>query len=307
MNDTAGLPAATVRDMPAPSYPHAQVRRAGRLGRPGRLGRASRPGRAGRLARAAGWRIVAIALLLGTALPAAAIDYIVEVVLFEHRGLPVIGDDRYWVPLSPGRTLRLGSPEAEAEGFTTIEAPLTLAAEAERMRANGYRVLRHFAWQQPGLDAANAVPIRVNLGERIALWTPAEAAPGELFLPASARERDDRPRNVQTTTLAGTIRVRLGRFLHMETRLAYDDPATGTGYRLDESRKMRSTRAALPRQSALRPADAHRAGRGGRGPHAAGGGRRGIARTAPAHRRPVRGPSTAAMEPDVDSDASAIQ
>ncbi len=220
IDDTAAHSAATVRDMPAPSSPFA---RRCRRTRPGPL-----------------LGCVLGALLLGVCAPAAAIDYIVEVVLFEHRGLPVIGDDRYWVALPSERTLGLGSPEAEAAGFTPIDGPLGLAAEAERMRADGYRVLRHFAWRQPGLDEASAVPIRVNLGERIALWTPAEAAPGQAFLPASAIERDDRPRAVQTTTVAGTIKVRLGRFLHVEARLAYDDPATGTGYRLDESRRMRS-------------------------------------------------------------------
>ena len=183
-------------------------------------------------------RLLAGLLLLACALPAAAIDYTVEVVLFEHRRGSTVGDDRYWVPV-PVRALNLGSGEAAAAGFEPAEA-LTLAAEAERMRANGYRVLRHFAWRQPGLDAANAVPIRVNLGETLNLWTPSEAEPDAAFLPASPSEREDRPRAVQTTTVAGTLKVRLGRFLHLEARLAYDDPDTGTGYRLDESRKMRS-------------------------------------------------------------------
>ena len=185
-----------------------------------------------------GARALLALCLLAAALPAAAIDYTVEIVLFEHRRGPVVGDDRYWVP-TPTRALGLGSAEAAAAGFEPVEA-LTLSAEAERMRANGYRVLRHFAWRQPGLDAANAVPIRVNLGERLSLWVPGEAEPGAGFLPASPAEREDRPRAVTTTTVAGTLKVRLGRFLHLEAKLAYDDPATGTGYRLDESRKMRS-------------------------------------------------------------------
>ena len=176
--------------------------------------------------------------LLAAALPAAAIDYTVEVVLFEHRRGSVVGDDRDWVP-TPTRALGLGSAEAAAAGFEPVDA-LTLGAEAERMRANGYRVLRHFAWRQPGLDAANAVPIRLNLGERLALWVPDGAEPGAAFLPASPAEREDRPRPVTSTTVAGTLKVRLGRFLHLEARLAHSDPDTGTGYRLDESRKMRS-------------------------------------------------------------------
>ena len=181
--------------------------------------------------------LLALCLLAAT-LPAHAIDYAVEIVLFEHRRGPVVGDDRYWVPV-PVRALGLGSAEAAAAGFEPAEA-LTLAAEAERLRAAGHRVLRHFAWRQPGLDDANAVPIRVNLGQRTTLFVPDAAADGARFLPASPSPREDRPREAASTTVAGTLRVRLGRFLHLEAALAYNDPDTGTGYRLDESRKMRS-------------------------------------------------------------------
>lgn len=199
----------------------------------------ARPSRNVRRARRVLLLLSLLASTLGAATSASAIDYVVEVVLFEHRGLPVIGDDRYWVPV-PRRSIGLGTPEAAAAGFVPVEGPLSLSDEVERMRTSGYRVLRHFAWRQPGLDEANAVPIRLNLGERLALWTPPDGGDGGDFLPAGPSERDDRPLAVTTTTLAGTLRVRLGRFLHLEARLAYDDPATGTGYRLDESRKMRS-------------------------------------------------------------------
>ena len=201
-----------------------------------------RPARPTRARSPAPPLVLSLALTLATGLlvaaPAAAIDYVVEVVLFEHRRGPAVGDDRYWYPV-PVRALNLGSAEAAAAGFVPAET-LTLGAEAERMRANGYRVLRHFAWRQPGLDAENAVPIRVNLGERISLFVPETAERGQGFLPASPSAREDRPRAVTSTTIAGTLKVRLGRFLHLEARLSHSDPATGTGYRLDESRKMRS-------------------------------------------------------------------
>ena len=181
--------------------------------------------------------LVALALLVA-ALPARAVDYDVEIVLFEHRRGPIVGDDRYWYP-APVRALNLGGAEAAGAGFEPIEA-LALGAEAERLRANGYRVLRHFAWRQPGLDDANAVPVRVNLGRRIALFVPEGAEAGGRFLPAAPAPLPERAREVASTTVAGTLRVRLGRFLHLEAALAYNDPDTGTGYRLDESRKMRS-------------------------------------------------------------------
>ena len=43
-----------------------------------------------------------------------------------------------------------------------------------------------------------------------------------------------------TFAVAEILRVRLGRFLHVESRLVYHDVEEGRSYRLFESRKMRS-------------------------------------------------------------------
>jgi len=171
---------------------------------------------------------------------ARATDYIIELVLFEHR----VDDDgsagSLWFP-KVGPSLRLGSEKAEAAGFTNVDTDLTLTANAQSMANSGrYRVLRHLAWQQEGLAEADAVAIRVNLGSAFDIYLPDDLSPYEQFIPASGEPRPERQREARTTTVNGTIKVRLGRFLHLEALLVHTDTESGKSYRLSESRKMRS-------------------------------------------------------------------
>ena len=190
-------------------------------------------------------RALAAALLGACALlvaPAShAIDYLVEVVLFEQLGESGELDGALWFPKT-GPALSLGGDDAAAAGFETVDAGLSLEANARSIASSrGYRLLRHFAWRQPGLDAREAKAIRVNVGRAFDLYLPEDIAPYDEFIPASAAVRPDRERAVRSTTVAGTLKVRLGRFLHMEALLVFTDEEEGRSYRLAESRKMRST------------------------------------------------------------------
>lgn len=207
-------------DFAMPDYPTRQTRRG-----------AARPGVAVLL------MVVMAATFAGTA---RATDYIIEVVLFEH----VVEDNGslggLWFP-NVGPTLDLGSESALAAGFIPVDSNLTLNENASSIAGSRrYRVLRHFAWRQPGLAEADARAIRVSLGGTFDLWLPEDISPYDEFIPATAEPRPDRPRDVRSTTLNGSIKVRLGRFLHLEALLVYTDEATGKSFRLSESRKMRS-------------------------------------------------------------------
>ena len=172
---------------------------------------------------------------------ARAIDYLVDVVLFEHVGAAEDLDGAPWFPRT-GPALSLGSEEAVARGFEVIETNLSLEENARAIAASGrYRLLRHVAWRQPGLGADEAEAIRVNVGGTFELYLPDDLAPYEEFVPASSAPRPGRERAIRSTTLAGTLKVRLGRFLHMEALLVFTDTEAGRSYRLSESRKMRST------------------------------------------------------------------
>lgn len=188
--------------------------------------------------RALALMCVAFAAFGGNA--ARATDYIIEVVVFEHRVADDGSTGGLWFP-KVGPSLRLGSDKAIEAGFTVVDTDLTLSANAQSMASSGrYRVLRHFAWQQAGLAAADAIAIRVNLGSAFDIYLPDDLSPYEEFIPGSGEPRPERQREARTTTVNGTIKVRLGRFLHMENLLVYTDGETGKSYRLSESRKMRS-------------------------------------------------------------------
>lgn len=203
----------------------------------------NRPGRSlrgrGSARPLATWALAAVALL--GAGSANAIDYLVEVVLFEQLGATPELDGALWFPKT-GPAVVLGRDAARAANFEVIDSDLSLDDNARRIAGSrNYRLLRHFAWRQPGLAAADAQAIRVNVGEAFDLYLPDDIEPYEEFIPASAAARPDRERAVRSTTVAGTLKVRLGRFLHMEALLVFTDQEEGRSYRLAESRKMRST------------------------------------------------------------------
>lgn len=179
-----------------------------------------------------------------SALPslAAAKDYRIEIVLFENlRDSPVPGNQSLFIPRR-GSAMGLNTNVARAEGFLLVDDEMILAEEADQIRnSSRYRLLKHFAWRQPGLDNNNAKAIRLNIGSTLDVYIPQNYADYESFIPASTTPTfDGSSRALKTTTVNGVLKVRLGRFLHLDSRLVFTDVDRGTSYRLDHSRKMRS-------------------------------------------------------------------
>lgn len=186
-----------------------------------------------------------VALMLGLSglfgsSAAFAKDYLIEVVLFETVAGREASTGGMYYPKQQ-RSLRLNTEKAVAAGFLPVEQGLTLSENAASIAASGrYRLLRHLSWRQPGLDADNALAIRVALGETTTLYLPDDTSGFEDFIPAYQQPASGRGNDVTTSTVNGTIKVRLGRFLHMDTRLVYTDTSTRQSFRLSQSRKMRS-------------------------------------------------------------------
>ena len=86
----------------------------------------------------------------------------------------------------------------------------------------------------------SAIPILINIGDTLPIYLPDDIKPYDNFIPASAEPTPDRPRMINTSTVNGSIKVRLGRFLHMEVSLVFTDGETQQSFRLSQSRKMRS-------------------------------------------------------------------
>ncbi|MBX2836408.1 MAG: peptidoglycan binding protein CsiV [Gammaproteobacteria bacterium] len=178
--------------------------------------------------------------LLGTS-TAVAKDYLVEVVLFEHVTNENSSSVRQlYFPKLPS-AIGLNSDAARDAGIQKIESDFTLTDSAEKITQSGrYRLLRHFAWRQPGLDSRSSQSIRINVGTVSTVYIPEDVKGFGEFIPASANPEPGRTRELRTTTVNGRIKVHLGRFLHMKVQLVYTDETAGRSYRLSQSRKMRS-------------------------------------------------------------------
>lgn len=180
-----------------------------------------------------------ISLMAMSAL-AQARDYQVEVVLFENvSGRELTAGGLFYPKV--GRSVRLGTEEAVAAGYRPLELNLSLSEHAAEIAASRrYRLIRHLAWRQPGLPQDEALAVRISLGNTSPVFLPEDISEFEDFIPVSAFATPERQRQINTSTLNGSIQVHLGRFLHMDTRLVFTDEQTGQSFRLSQSRKMRS-------------------------------------------------------------------
>lgn len=181
-------------------------------------------------------------LMLSTAAYAQERNYLIEVLIFEN--LSESGKATSGGIYHPKITSAIGlaSDEAASLGFSLLDEALALEQAAEQIRNSGkYRLLKHFAWRQPGLDDDNAKAIRINIGNTIPIYLPEDVTPYETFIPASMKPLPSQSRKINTTTVSGTLKVRLGRFLHLDTKLVFTDTEKQKSYRLSQSRKMRSS------------------------------------------------------------------
>ena len=181
------------------------------------------------------------ASLLSLGSIAHAKDYLIEVIVFEHisKKDSAMPGSLYYPKLAS--SMGLTSERAQNAGFELVSEGLSMNESAEEINKSGrYRMLKHFAWRQPGLERSDAKAVRINLGRATTLYLPENLKPYNKFIPASNQPQADRTREIRTTTINGTIKVSLGRFLHMDAHLVYTDTETGTSYGMAQSRKMRS-------------------------------------------------------------------
>jgi hypothetical protein len=180
-------------------------------------------------------------ILLGVTGFAHAKEYLIEVVVFEHlqRSGSSTASGLYYPKLRSSMGLK--SERAQNAGFELITEGLTLNESADKIKSSGrYRVLKHFAWRQPGLERSEAKAVRINLGSATTVYLPEDLSNYKSFIPASSQPQADRTRKINTTTVNGTIKVSLGRFLHMDAHMVFTDTKNGVSYGLLQSRKMRS-------------------------------------------------------------------
>ena len=167
-------------------------------------------------------------------------DYLIEVVIFERLAGRDLNAGGLYLPRIEN-SLTIGTENAVAEGFLPVEQNLTLNEDAADIAASQrYRMLRHLSWRQPGLADSDAQAVRVSLGSIVPMYLPEDLRPYPEFFPAAIEPTQDKENLINSSIVNGTIKIRLGRFLHMDTRLVFTDQETEQSFRLSQSRKMRS-------------------------------------------------------------------
>lgn len=182
-------------------------------------------------------------MTLVSILPAnvSAKDYQVEVVLFENLRVGPSPGASLYVPRL-GNAIGLNGDKAQEMRFELIDQPDMLLDYVDKINASAnYRLLRHFSWRQPGLDGKSTRAIRINVGKGLKVFIPEDYTQYQRFVPAALGPQfANGSREITTTTVSGVLKLRLGRFLHLDSRLVYTDLERGRSYRLDHNRKMRS-------------------------------------------------------------------
>jgi len=186
-----------------------------------------------------------------------AVDYDVEVIIFEHLRSTTIGaSDTYLLPVvSDAEQI----PESPIPGATIQPIgelrllELRLLEEAEKIKASdNHRMLYHGGWRQGALDKETAPFISVSLGSRFDVMAETN------FAIRTDMDEEDEPfsylrgystataglqadlRQQRTSKLNGGIKVWVGRFLHFDTLLSYTPQGADYSFAFQSERRMRS-------------------------------------------------------------------
>ncbi|QMU60964.1 MAG: hypothetical protein GKR92_04335 [Gammaproteobacteria bacterium] len=148
-----------------------------------------------------------IAVLLFFSQTAISKDYIVEMIFFANTnsGANSVHISNQAIEPDLGASISL-SQGAQSNGFVPLSSDtFTLSGKANALNKSGkYRVLKHMSWLQPGLAKEDAIAVRIHAGKNYK---------SEF----SERSFTNQP----TNELDGTVKIVLGRYLHLYTDLAY--------------------------------------------------------------------------------------
>lgn len=168
-------------------------------------------------------RLLAL-LLLAVATPVWAIDYKIELIVFANTEPQAFHSEQWAMEVEPPAmddALDVFGGQRRSGFMPLANGDLT---EARQLLDNSERfeVLKHVVWQQPGLAADEAIPVRIHGGQDFGPQYPERMEPHlEVGEDGNIVEIPGPDRLEQ---LDGTVRVELGRFLHVYTDLLLRKP-----------------------------------------------------------------------------------
>ena len=194
-------------------------------------------------------RIAKIALIsyLACILPSAhgedLVDYKVEIILFSHLGSQGAGTERYqeetlWPNLENAVQLSMNSEQSSYRTLSELDKGLGSIA-AILNRSSRYKVIMHLVWRQTMLTRAFARPLHIHGGIDFSRQFPAQTvginAPRD-----DAISAEDQP-TLPLEQVDGTIKLFIGRYLHINTDLIFRQPAVIRKENLEHGRVEQST------------------------------------------------------------------
>ena len=157
-------------------------------------------------------------------------DYKVELILFTQLAQPGSRAelwDRRLIRPDVGNAVDL-TYGSRGDGFVTLAANARdLADVNSRLSASPrYRVIKHLVWRQPGLGKASAKSVRIQGGTDYSMQFPDRLRSGDAAYSEEYVGESIAAGNL--LELDGTVKIVLGRYLHVYTDLVFRQPVTTT-------------------------------------------------------------------------------
>lgn len=201
--------------------------------------------------RSARWTksLVLLAALL-IAVPVHAINYDVEVIIFEHvRNTDVGSADSLLLPVVRGAQQippiqidpNITDPTLDPNALIRPLTTLRLQDQAEQIRQSGnHRLVYHGGWRQTDFSQEAAPYMRIALGRGVQMFTERGDADSQYLRGYTTPPTTVATDQKRATTLYGGVKVWVGRFLHFDTLLAYTPPGGTSSFAMQSERRMRS-------------------------------------------------------------------
>jgi len=182
------------------------------------------------------------------AAPLHAVDYDVEIIIFEHvRDSNVGSSDTLLIPvISNSKDI----PQVSTPGDSVQPlGELRLTEEVEKIKASDrHRLMYHGGWRQGEIDKESAPFMSIALGNNfntlVENGTLTEnGEPESTYLRAYNNPPLDQDLDLQQSSsfkLFGGIKVWVGRFLHLDTLLSYTPKDADFSFAFESERRMRS-------------------------------------------------------------------
>ncbi len=195
------------------------------------------------------WLASTILLLLSHTTSFAADRYRIEIVVAKQRNASGQGGINWSEQLLAPRfsrvlSLKSGAARAAERGFERVE-PSALRSAANKLEQSGrYTVLSHIAWEQPAQSKEGAWAIQIAAGNEIPVYPSAVPIKNNRSTSAIAVTPDPAMASsdqlIRNFSLNGTIKVHVGRFLHINSQLIYTDSDLSRSAVITGKRRMRS-------------------------------------------------------------------